>query len=72
MFHAVKSVKYVNFSIFYCVLYGVLHEILFHKFTHSHKILREDFGHNKYIILYIIILLWRFFQDTQMCESVNL
>ena len=43
-----------------------------HKFTHSHKILREDIGHNKYIIYNIIILLWRFFQDTQMCESVNL
>ena len=43
-----------------------------HKFTHSQKILREDFGHNKYIIFNIIILLWIFFQPTQMRESVNL
>lgn len=39
MFHAVKSVKYDNFSIFYCVLhgvlYGVLHKILFHN-SHVH------------------------------------
>ena len=35
MFHAVKSVKYDNFIIFYCMLYGVLHEILFHN-SHIH------------------------------------
>ena len=43
-----------------------------HKFTHSHKNLRDHFAHNKYIIYNIIILLWRFFQPTQMRESVNL
>ena len=43
-----------------------------HKFTNSHKFVSSYFAHNKYIIYNIIILLWRFFQLTQMRESVNL
>ena len=43
-----------------------------HKFTNSHKFVFSYFAHNKYIIYNIIILLWRFFQLTQMRESVNL
>ena len=43
-----------------------------HKFTNSHKFVSLYFAHNKYIIYNIIILLWRFFLPTEMCESVNL
>ena len=40
-----------------------------HKFT---QICIFVFAHKTYIIYNIIILLWRFYQATQMCESVNL
>ena len=44
--------------------------ITFHYFTESHTEICSELYHNKYNIY--IILLWRFYQDTKMCELVKM
>ncbi len=44
----------------------------FHKSTFPHIILCSFFSHNKYIIYYIIILLWRFDEHSRMRGNVEM